>query len=133
MTGVNAAENNYLNHTQWKQLTEKLKTCTPGADCDAVVKAYTALSAKQDAALAAACQDLSSAACRARIGEAVQGTQTQQELAAAGKLPANYLAGADYNANANLYAKKAFLLDLKTECANNPSCDAKKTAALGWL
>lgn len=49
-------------------------------------------------------------------------------------LPENYWSTAnDLNAVANGYAKSAFMLDLKNECARNPSCDAKKTAALTKL
>jgi filamentous hemagglutinin family protein len=133
MTGVNAAQNNYLNHTQWKQLADKLKTCTPGPDCDAAVKEYAALSGKQDKELADACRDINSPLCRVKISESQVGTLTQKDLVASGALPANYLGGADFNANANRYAKTAFLTDLKAECARNASCDAKKTAALTKL
>ena len=133
MTGVNAAQNNYLNHTQWKQLADRLKTCTPGPDCDAAVKEYAALSGKQDKELADACRDINSPLCRAKISESQVGTLTQKDLVANGALPANYLGGADFNANANRYAKTAFLTDLKAECSRNANCDAKKTAALTKL
>ncbi|MDA7416442.1 DUF637 domain-containing protein [Xenophilus arseniciresistens] len=54
--GANAAANNYLNHDQWAQLAERLRTCTPGADCDRVVQEFRALSESQDAAMRQACQ-----------------------------------------------------------------------------
>jgi hypothetical protein len=106
MMGVNAAQNHYLNHTQWKQLADKLKTCATEAECNQVRKEFAELSAKQDAAMREACKDLSSPACRTKIAEAQVGSMTQKDLVMSGLLPDYYLGGSDYNANANLYAKK---------------------------
>ena len=134
MTGVNAAQNNYLNHTQWKELSDKLKTCATEAECNQVRKEFAELSAKQDAAMREACKDLSSPTCRTKIAEAQVGSMTQKDLLIKGVLPESYWSTAnDLNAVANGFAKQAFLSDLKTECARNPSCDAKKTAALTKL
>ena len=134
MMGVNAAQNNYLNHTQWKQLADKLKTCATEAECNQVRKEFAELSAKQDAAMREACKDLSSPACRTKIAEAQVGSMTQKDLLIKGVLPESYWSTAnDLNAVANGFAKQAFLSYLKTECARNPSCDAKKTAALTKL
>jgi hypothetical protein len=106
MTGVNAAQNNYLNHTQWKQLSDRLKSCKTETECNQVRKEFVELSAKQDAAMREACKDLSSPACRTKIAEAQVGSMTQKDLVMSGLLPDYYLGGSDYNANANLYAKK---------------------------
>ncbi len=130
MTGRNAVAENYLNNTQWKQLSDRLDTCKTDAECAQVRKEFVELHAKQDAALREACKDLNSQACRTKIAEAREGSKTQQDLVLKGLLPDYYLWGSDWNANANLYAKNAFLSDLKAECARNARCDAKKTESL---
>jgi hypothetical protein len=135
MTGRNAVAENYLNNTQWKQLSDRLKSCTTvgEAECAQVRKEFVELHAKQDAALREACKDLDSQACRTKIAEAQVGSMTQKDLVMSGLLPDYYLGGSDWNANANRYAKQAFLSDLKAECARNPSCDAKKEESLKKL
>jgi filamentous hemagglutinin len=133
MTGKNAVAENYLNNTQWKQLSDRLKSCTTEAECAQVRKEFVELHAKQDAALREACKDLNSHACRTKIAEAQVGSMTQKDLVMSGLLPDYYLGGSDWNANANRYAKQAFLSDLKAECARNARCDAKKEESLKKL
>jgi filamentous hemagglutinin family protein len=128
--GANAAENNYLKHSQWTKLAEKLNSCQSEAECAAVRKEFAALSAKQDAELNKACEDINSAACRSQLAEVQAGTLKQKELANVGKLPDYYLAGSDLNASANLISKKAILADVRSACDKDPNCTAKKQEAL---
>jgi hypothetical protein len=128
--GANAAENNYLKHAQWAELADRLKSCKSGAECTSVRKEFAALSAKQDAELNKACEDINSSACRSQLAEVQAGTLKQKELAKAGKLPDYYLAGSDLNASANLITKKVVLADIRAACDKDPSCTAKKQEAL---
>jgi hypothetical protein len=128
--GANAAENNYLKHSQWTKLAEKLNSCQSEAECAAVRKEFAALSAKQDAELNRACEVINSAACRSQLAEVQAGTLKQKELANAEKLPDYYLAGSDLNASANLISKKAILADVRSACEKDPNCTAKKQEAL---
>jgi len=121
---------NYLKHAQWTQLADRLKSCKSEAECTAVRKEFAALSAKQDAELNKACEDINSTACRSQLAEVQAGTLKQKELALAGKLPDYYLAGSDLNASANLITRKAVLADIRSACNKDPSCTAKKQEAL---
>ena len=135
-TGGNAAANNYLKHTQWAQLADKLQSCRNEAECTQARKEFADLSAKQDAELRKACEDINSTACRSQLAEVQAGTLAQFKLASTlnanqeNVLPAQYLGGSDFNASANLLARKAVVSDIKAACAADPSCTAKKEASL---
>ncbi|MEK9952910.1 MAG: DUF637 domain-containing protein, partial [Curvibacter sp.] len=130
-TGGNAAANNYLKHTQWAQLADKLQSCKSEAECTQVRKEFADLSAKQDKELNAACQNINSSACRTLLSEAQAGTQAHLKLASAGLLPDQYFAPAnDLNASANLITRKAVASDIKAACSADPSCTAKKEESL---
>lgn len=127
-TASNAVANNYLNHTQWKLLADKLNSCSTEAECTQLRKEFTDLSAQQDRAMQEACKDLSSAACKSHVASALEGTKTQINLAQTGALPASYLAGSDLNANANLTAKNMLVANLQASCSGNVSCEQKSLA-----
>lgn len=110
---LNEVANNYLNHAQWSQLADRLKACKTTAECDRVVKEYTALSARQDADLRQACQDTRSDACRGQIDAALAGSVVQMELIGRQLLPENYAAGADLNAQASRLARNFIVADTK--------------------
>jgi hypothetical protein len=137
-TATNAVTNNYLNHTQWKLLADKLSSCSSEAECTKLRKEFAELSGQQDKALKAACDsNIDSPACRAMISDAAQGTATQIKLVQDGingvKLPESYLAGGDFNASFRLYQAKAIASDINAACAQDPSCvqrgDTAKTVA----
>lgn len=127
-TASNAVANNYLNHTQWKLLADKLNSCSTEAECTQLRKEFADLSAQQDRAMQEACKDLSSAACKSHVASALEGTKTQINLAQTGALPASYLAGSDLNANANLTAKNMLVANLQASCSGNVSCEQKSLA-----
>ena len=127
-TASNAVANNYLNHTQWKLLADKLNSCSTETECTQLRKEFTDLSAQQDRAMQEACKDLSSAACKSHVASALEGTKTQINLAQTGALPASYLAGSDLNANANLTAKNMLVANLQASCSGNVSCEQKSLA-----
>jgi A nuclease family of the HNH/ENDO VII superfamily with conserved AHH/Possible hemagglutinin (DUF637)/Pre-toxin domain with VENN motif len=127
-TASNAVANNYLNHTQWKLLADKLNSCSTEAECTQLRKEFTDLSAQQDRAMQESCKDLSSAACKSHVASALEGTKTQINLAQTGALPASYLAGSDLNASANLTAKNMLVANLQASCSGNVSCEQKSLA-----
>jgi filamentous hemagglutinin family protein len=135
-TGGNAAANNYLKHTQWAQLADKLQSCKSEAECTQVRKEFADLSAKQDAELRKACEDINSSACRTLLSDVQAGTLAQFKLASTlnvnqeNVLPAQYLGGSDFNASANLLVRKAVVSDIKAACAADSSCTAKKEESL---
>ena len=131
--GFNEVANNYLNHQQWQSLSSKLKACKTPGECDQVTKAFVALSAKQDAAMLQACQDTTSAACRAHFAAALEGSRTQMDLVIAGNLPANYAAGADLNAQATRLARNVIMADIRAACLADLACRQKQDNLNGAL
>jgi filamentous hemagglutinin len=131
-TGGNAAANNYLKHSQWAQLADKLQSCMSEVECTQVRKEFADLSVKQDAELRKACEDINSTTCRSQLAEVQAGTLAQFKLASTlnanqeNVLPAQYLGGSDLNASANLLVRKAAVSDIKAACAADPSCTARK-------
>ncbi|MGE0332271.1 MAG: hemagglutinin repeat-containing protein [Ramlibacter sp.] len=129
VTGGNATVNNYLTQAQWKAMADERARCADQACRDGVDTRYGALSASQDEALRQACTNLNSATCRTLVTAAVDGSATQLELVAKGKLPDNYLGGRDFNSNVNLFAQKMQAQDVVNACATNPAqCDQARLA-----
>lgn len=60
---LNEVANNYLSHTQWTKLSKDLAACKPTNTCDKVIADARQLNDFNDARLASACKDPSSAAC----------------------------------------------------------------------
>ena len=78
ITSSNAVVNNYLNHTQWKQLKEGLDACKlTKSDCTDVITAFRKLNNVNDDALALACKDPNSAGCTALVNEAAAAKNDQ--------------------------------------------------------
>ena len=88
MTGVNAAENNYLNHTQWKEFTDKLTACKGDSGCEGRIRQdYVQLSKLQDAELAT-CNKRGD--CATLKNDVMQGRDAMLTLVNTGKLPDAY-------------------------------------------
>jgi hypothetical protein len=79
--GGNAAQNNFLNHTQWADLKKKLDACkSDGTDCTGVIAAYRRLNIENDNYLEAACKTPSSPACMNLVSQAVAAKDDQINL-----------------------------------------------------
>ncbi len=93
MTGVNAAQNNYLNHTQWKEFSDKLSSCKGETGCEGKVRQdYVQLSKLQDAELAT-CDKRGD--CATLKTDVVQGREAMLALVNQGKLPDAYAGALD--------------------------------------
>ncbi|MES2974160.1 MAG: hemagglutinin repeat-containing protein [Pseudomonadota bacterium] len=124
ITGGNATVNNYLTKAQWESLNAERAQCATDTCRRELDRKYGQISAQQDAALRAACADLNSPSCRSLVDEAQEGSKAQTQLAASGQLPANYLAGRDFNSNVNLFVQRVQAQDVVNACNANPvQCD----------
>jgi len=77
--GVNEVANNYLNHQDTMELLAEMAACNGGNSkaCDNA-KALVVLSEANNEALAVACKDYSSTACRTELNLAAEALQTKQ-------------------------------------------------------
>jgi hypothetical protein len=126
----NEVRNNYLTSDQWNALAATLKACKDSACVTATNATFAQLSGQQDQALAAACTDLNSTACRTLVSQAVAGSATQLSLVTSGSLGENYLAGGDYNSLVNTYSRKVQAQDVVNACNSNlAQCNANTLAA----
>ncbi|MFE8645077.1 DUF6862 domain-containing protein [Sphingomonas sp. NCPPB 2930] len=124
----NEVVNNYLSSQQWRDFAKDLDQCQKsGGDCTSVVNRYRNISNDQDTQLASACRDLNSPGCRSMVAEVVGGRDAQIGLAIDGKLPANFIGGADLQGNGNLYERKVQAQDIVNACAADPTgCDQQR-------
>ncbi|MCS4511914.1 DUF6862 domain-containing protein, partial [Xylophilus ampelinus] len=124
----NEVVNNYLSSQQWRDFAKDLDQCRKSAgDCTSVVNKYQKISNDQDTQLASACRDLDSPGCRSMVADVVGGRDAQIGLAIDGKLPANFIGGADLQGNGNLYERKVQAQDIVNACAaDRTGCDQQR-------
>jgi hypothetical protein len=126
--------NNYLTHKQWNDFSKAFNDCKGSSNVQAcqqqVVRTYQNISAQQDAALNLACVT-NTPQCTTLLIAAIDGSKTAETLVQNGKLPDNYLGGANFNNNVPLFVQTYVNNQVNEYCRTNPKeCNDIKPALI---